>query len=191
MSTSWSSPDGRRTVAAPVFGGRHERTAPAGPPLRQDLRAGGIALSVTVLLGAPVGLLWALLAPKAGVVVAGDQVQYADPYSDGLIAVDGAFLGAVVLAGLVGGLLAWRFGRAHGPAVVVALAVGGLAAAKIAQVVGETRGLEGLRAAVRAGGDGAYDLFLELQTAQMLVGWPVASLLGYLALTLLRERPTT
>lgn len=188
VSTSWTAPDGRRTVSGTAFGRPYERVEPVAPPLGQDLWAGAVVLAVTVLLGAPVGLLWSLLAPKAGVVVEGELLRYADPFSDGLIAVDGYFFGAVVLAGLVGGLVTWWLARDHGPAVVVALAAGGLAAAYVAQIAGETRGLGLLRAAVRAGGDGQYDLFLELQTAQMLVGWPVASLLVYLAVSLVRGR---
>ena len=47
-----------------------------------------------------------------------------DTYGDGFIAVDAWFLAAVVVAGLVGGLLACRLGGEHGPAIVLGLVVG-------------------------------------------------------------------
>ena len=188
VSTPWASPDAQRTVTGTAFGRTYERVEPVAPPLAQDVRAGFVTLAVTVLLGAPVGLLWARLAPEVEVVVMGDRLRLADPYSDGQIAVDGYFLAAVLLAGLVGGLLAWRLAARHGPAVVTALAVGGLAAAYVARVVGETYALQALRTSVRAGGDGTYPGLLELNSIGMLAGWPVASLLAYLALAFTRGR---
>lgn len=188
VSTSWTSPDARRTVAGTAFGRPYERTEPAPPPVREDVVAGLLTVAVTALLGAPVGLLWALLGPDVEVVVEGEGVRYADPFSDALIAVDGAFLAAVVVAGLVGGLVAERLARRHGPAVVVGLVLGGFAAAHVASVVGAQYGLEGLRAAIREGGQGRYSGFLELTAPEALVGWPVASLLAYVAVSLLRGR---
>jgi hypothetical protein len=111
----------------------------------------------------------------------GEDVNLTQAYGDAFIAADAFFLAAVLLAGLVGGLIAWRFGAAHGPAVVVGLTVGGLAAAVVAMIVGEQVGLETLREAVRAGGQGAFQLNLELKADTALLGWPLASLVAYLS----------
>lgn len=188
MSTSWSSPDTRLLpVSGTAFGAPYSRLEPAPPPVIDDVRVGLLTLVITVLVGAPLGLLWAALAPHVDVVVVGQEVNLAETYGDGFIAADGYFLAGTLLAGIVGGLLAWRFGSAHGPVVVFALAAGGLAAAYVAMTVGEQVGLEALREAVRAGGQGVFELNLELKSTPALVGWPLGSLLAYLAVSLSRR----
>lgn len=192
VSTSWSTPDASVTVSGTAFGRSYQHTQPASPPRRDDLVAGLTAALVTVLAGAPVGLLWAALAPRVPVVVQGEDALLADVYGDGRIAADAYFLGAVLVAGIVTGALAFRLGRRHGPAVVTGLAAGGLAAAYVAQKVGERVGLDSLRTAVgqalRAGREGTFELNLALSAKQALAGWPVAALVTYLALTLLLDR---
>lgn len=186
MSTSWTSPDPRR--AAPAFGTPYVLPATAAPSLQQDGFAGGLAAVVTVLLGAPVGLLWAATAPRVDIVISGKDVQLAEPGTSAFIAGDGFFLLAVLLAGAVGGLLAWWLGREHGPALVLGLTLGGLVAAYVAMRVGSTVGAEEVQAAVRAGQQGALELSLRLRAQEALVGWPVGSLLAYVGASLLRGR---
>lgn len=188
MSTTWASPDARRAAPGTAFGQPDAGGEPVAPPLAQDVRAGLVTVAVSVLVGAPVGLLWAALAPHVGVVVANGDVNLADTYGDSFIAVDGYFFAAALVAGLVGGLLAWRLGHRHGPGVVVGLAVGGVVAAYVAKTVGAQVGYDSLRAAVRAGGQGAFDLNVELKSLAALAGWPVASLLAYVGATLARGR---
>jgi hypothetical protein len=193
VSTSWPTPDPRRAstlapTAGPAFGLPYELPAPTAPSATADASAGLLAAVVSVLLGGPVGLLWAALAPRADVVVVGQAVQLAEPGSSAFIAGDGVFLLAVTLAGAVGGVLAWRLGRAHGPAVVVGLTVGGLLAAYVAMVVGQQVGLEEFQRAVRSGRQGVLELTLRLRAREALVGWPVGALLGYLGASLLRGR---
>ena len=186
VSTSWTTPDPRR--AAPAFGTPYVLPATASPSLQQDVQAGVTAAVVTVLLGAPVGLLWAALAPRVDVVVSGENVQLAEPGTSAFIAGDGFFLLAVLLAGAVGGLIAWRLGRAHGPAVVVGLTLGGLAAAYVAMRVGSTVGLEEVQQAVDAGQQGALELSLRLLAKEALVGWPVGALVAYVGASFVRGR---
>ena len=189
MSTSWSGPDERRVVTGTGFGRLDEQTETGGVAIRLDLLAGLVTLAVTVLVAAPVGLLWAALAPRVQVVVGADgRPSLVDVYGDGFIADDGYFLGAVLLAGIVGGVLAWVLGRRHGPVVVVALAVGGLLAAYVAMSVGETVDLSSLQtqaqALARSGSQDILPLTARLTSIQALVGWPVGSLLAYLGASL-------
>ena len=189
MSASWSSPDPRRVVVTgTAFGLPYERVQDASPPLRHDLVAGVLAFVVTVLAGAPVGLLWSVLAPRAEAVQVGER-YVVDRSSSAFIAGDGFFFGAVLLAGLVTGLLAWWFGRAHGPAVVLGLAAGGFAAAAVAMLVGEQVGITAYDAAVRAGQD-RLDVTLALRAREALAGWPVAALVAFAVPTLLTDRGT-
>ena len=188
-SSSWTTPDPRRPFAA-LPGGPQPYDLPAetGPSVSADVVAGLLTVVVTVLLGAPVGLLWAALAPKVDVVVTGADVQLVDPASSGFIAGDAAFLAAVLVAGLVGGVVAWRLGREHGPAVVVGLTLGGLIAAYVAMQVGQQVGLDEVRSAVQAGQQGQLELSLRLRAQEALVAWPVGALLGYLGASFVRGR---
>lgn len=193
VSTLWSAPDPRRAAASPgavrpPFAAPYAVAAPARPTFWHDAYAGVLAAVVTVLVGAPVGLLWAGVAPRVDVVVDGDQVQLVEPGSSAFIATDGFFLIAVALAGVIGGVLAWRLAHPHGPAVVVGLTLGGLAAAYIAMVVGEQVGLADVEQAVRAGQQGALELTVKLRAREAIVGWPVGALVGYAGASLLRGR---
>lgn len=174
-------------VTGTAFGQPYAHVEPVAPPWRSDVLAALVAAAVTVLLGAPVGLLWAAVAPRAEAVLAGGQYLRADPSSDAYIAGDGYFLAACVLAGVVGGLVAWWLGREHGPAVVGGLAVGGLAAALVMRRVGEAVGLDGLVEAVLAR-EARVDLALELGAGTAVAAWPAAALIAYLAATLVAGR---
>ena len=162
--------------------------APAAPrtPLWHDVRAGLLTVAVTVLVGAPVGLLWAALTPRVQVEVVGEDVQVIDLGGDGFIAVDGWFFAAVVLAGLVGGVLAWWLGAAHGPGVVLGLVAGGLLAAWVAARIGGEVDRVTVEQLLESGAQGRRELAVRLRSTSALLGWPIASLLAFLALSVAR-----
>jgi hypothetical protein len=142
-----------------------------------------------VLLGAPLGLLWAAVAPPVEVVVAaGGATMLADPTNDGFIAVDGFFLGLAVLAGALCGAVAWRVGRRHGLGVVVGLVIGGLLAAEVARLTGELVDEGQARAVVEAGREGVVELSVQLRAESARTGWPVAALAAHMVLTLFSSR---
>ena len=182
----WASPDPRPRAGGTPFGARPGPSTPR-TPLWHDVLAGLLTVAVTVLVGAPVGLLWAALAPRVRVEVSGQQVQVLDTHSDGFIAVDAWFFAAVVVAGLVGGAVAWWLGAAHGPAVVLGLVIGGLAAAWIAARVGGEVDRVTARQLVEAGIEGRREIAVQLRATSALLGWPLASLLVFLALTVARR----
>lgn len=103
------------------------------------------------------------------------------------IATDGFFSLAVLVAGLVSGVLAWRLARAHGPAVVPALAAAGLAAAYVAMRVGEAVDDDRVRSAVLASQE-RVDLPLQLGAVTSLALWPGVALIAWVACTYLRDR---
>ena len=200
MSTSWSAPDPRRAaVAAPAsgvaasgvaaFGVAVDETATERVPVGEEVRAGLIAAVVPLLVAAPVGLLWAAVAPRVDVVVSGDRVDLAESGSTAFIAGDGFFLLAVALAGVVSGLVAWRLARQPGPGVVLGLALGGLAAAYVAMVVGQQVGSDAVQAAIDGGLQGALEINLRLRAREALVGWPVGALVAFVGASLVRRRP--
>lgn len=144
----------------------------------------------SLLLAAPVGLLWAALTPRVQLVVAAGRADLADPTTSGFIAADGWFLALVAVAGLLTGLGASRLGRRYGPGCVVGLLVGGLLAAEVARRTGELVGADEARAAVSAGREGLVDLAVRLRSRQALVGWPVAALAAHMIVTVLDRAPT-
>ena len=182
----WASPDPRPRGGGTPFGSAPAVRAP-GTPLWHDVRAGLLTVAVTVLVGAPVGLLWAALAPRVTVEVSGEDVQVLGAYTDGFIAVDAWFFAAVVVAGLIGGVLAWWLGGAHGPPVVLGLVVGGLAAAWIASRVGGEVDRVSVQQLVESGAQGRRELAVRLRATSALLGWPIASLLAFLALSVARR----
>ncbi len=186
MSSSWSTPDPRRTTGL-VLQPEHEPARTTRGQVAADVRAGLVAVIASVLVGAPVGLLWAAVAPRVDVVIAAGNANLAMPGTSDFIAADGLFLFTTAVAGLVGGAVAWVLGRRHGPGVVVGLAVGGLLAALVAMRVGQTVNADEVEAFVRAGQQGALELSLRLRAREALVGWPVAALVAYVALSLLRK----
>jgi hypothetical protein len=111
-------------------------------PPRVSLRTAVIRVVVGLALaGVLVGAVWAWLAPPIQAVVAltksGDRIRgYLGDESDHL------FLGAALLAGLLGALavvsatLVWQWRAHRGPVMVGALAVGAAAAAGVATGVG-------------------------------------------------------
>ena len=141
-----------------------------------DLATLAMTAGVTVLLGAPLGLLWSAVAPHAHVrVEAGVEPYISDATTEVFIAGDGWFIGLTVLAGVVCGVLAWLAARWSGPFVVVGLALGSLAAAYVASRVGVRLGQDSFQAAVRSGQQGTYVGNIALQAKAALVVWPLAA----------------
>ena len=175
---SWPAPDARPAVEP-----RTPYGVTAAPRNRvADLAAGYFTLAGSVLLGAPMGLLWSELAPHARVVISAGGATIADGATEVFVAADGWFLAVCVAIGVLTGFLAWLVARRSGPFVVVALAIGGLLGAWIASEVGMRPGQDELRAAAAAGIQGEYVANVALQATQVLLAWPVAALGTFLAL---------
>ena len=170
-------------VTGTAFGRPYERIEPASPPVRSDVVAGAVTLVVTVLTGAPVGLLWAALAPHAQAVLVEGAYQRADPSTDAYIVADGCFSLAMALAGVVSAAVVWRMARRHGPVVVPALAAAGLAAAYVAVQVGEAVGRADVAALVGARA-AEVDLPLEVAMVASIALWSALAMLTWVALSL-------
>lgn len=153
----------------------------------EDLTSAFFVAAVSVLLGAPVGLLWSAVAPHARIDISAAGASFADGATEVFVAADGWFLGLTLLVGIVLGGLTWLLARGSGPYVVVALAVGGLVAAYVASKVGMRPHQDALRDAAAAGRQGRFVANVALQAWQVMVAWPVAALATFL--TLVAARP--
>ncbi|WNM37633.1 DUF2567 domain-containing protein [Micromonospora halotolerans] len=101
----------------------------------------GAALLLTVL-GAPLGVLWALVAPGTPVQMTPDGAVYATPQPEQPIAADGWFSLLGLGFGVLAAIALWVvLRRRRGPVGLVAGALGGLGAAVVAWQVGRRIGL--------------------------------------------------
>lgn len=169
-----------------------EPVPPSTRPWRADALQALLVVVGMVLLGAPVGLLWAAVSPRVEFAVTDDGVSVLGPEtSEGFIGADGSYALVLFGAGLVCGLLAWWLARRSGPWTVVALTVGGVLAALVAARVGLLPGKGDALAALRPGSPerGTFELFLgargeddalHLRAAWAAVAWPVGALVAFL-----------
>ncbi|WP_328418866.1 DUF2567 domain-containing protein [Micromonospora sp. NBC_00389] len=108
------------------------------PPRRMRVAATvlGTALALAVL-GAPLGLLWAALAPDTPVLKTAEGAIYAEPQPEQPIAADGWFSVLGLAFGVLAALVLWFvLRRWRGPVGLLAAVLGALAAAPVAWQVG-------------------------------------------------------
>ncbi|MDM4719964.1 DUF2567 domain-containing protein [Micromonospora sp. WMMA1363] len=116
-------------------------TWPAAPRRPRIVRAVAAALGL-VVLGVPLGLLWAAVAPDTPVVKTAAGAIYGEPQPEQPIAADGWFSLLGLGFGLLAAALLWFvLRRARGPVGLVAAVLGGLGAALVAWQVGRRVGL--------------------------------------------------
>ena len=160
-----------------------------------DAVAGVVTTVGVVLLGAPLGLLWAAVSPHAEFVLRGaEPPTLAEGAARVFLDADVAFGGLALLAGLGCGVVAGWLGRRHGPAVLLGLLTGGLLAAYVASRTGRQVGRDAFLATVRdPAGEGRVEAAVELFTREALVAWPVGALASFTVLVALltRRDPTS
>lgn len=164
---------------------------------RRDAATVVAVVVASVLLGSPFGLIWAAVAPHLTVTVTDQGPQAPDLESTkAFIGADGSYAVVMAVAGVLCGLLAWRFARRSGPWTVLALVAGGVLAALIAASVGLRPGSQHAIEALREGSPirGQVQLFLgrrsgsdlSLRAPWAAVAWPVAALVAFLVPALRR-----
>ncbi|MDG4827056.1 DUF2567 domain-containing protein [Asanoa sp. WMMD1127] len=144
-SGGWAAPtehDGG-VVVGPQDGWVGPR-APEPPalPLRQRLGAAGLTAVVVAVVGAPLGLLWALLAPGVPIIKTDDGAVFATPSPEEFIASDGWFTILLFVLGVLAALVTWiGFRRHRGPWTLAGLVVGTIGASILAWQVGRRIGI--------------------------------------------------
>lgn len=179
MTAPWQAPAEATNPWAPVS---LADEPPAEPrDLLGALRSFGVVVLALTLVGAPLGLLWALLSPSLDLVAVsnGSEDAFRVQLSADLV------LGVLaVLAGAAAGVLAWTRRPRHGAAVVLGLAVGGVLAGLVAARVGYLYEIPGLRASVRSDiGKQTLDLVsFRLRAQPVLVVLPLVAVGVFAAL---------
>lgn len=133
----------------------------------------------TVLVGAAAGLVWAAVAPKLSIpaLQAGSDATFRAQ-----VGADAWFLLVGALAGVVCTLMAVALDGEPGPEATVALALGGLLAAFVADRIGYLSERDATAHALRAIGahpDGSLiaEIDFRIRALGVLTVWPLASLL--------------
>lgn len=170
---------------------------PPEPPRRgrlvSSLRSGVVVvvtlIAALAVIGVPAGAVWNAVAPHAQGVVVEEGVDLVDPGTKAFIGADAVFMIVMAALGLVAGVVAWRLGRRHGPAVSIGLALGGLAASYVAWKVGWglTHGSV-LHWANTAPVGSKHALFIDLGAKAALFAGPLAAVLTHLVLTALFDK---
>ncbi|GAA1895853.1 DUF2567 domain-containing protein [Asanoa iriomotensis] len=120
-------------------------------PLKQRLGAAGLTAVVVAVVGAPLGLLWAVIAPGVPIIKTDDGAVFATPSPEEFIAADGWFTILMFALGVVAALATWiGFKRYRGPLTLCALLVGTVGASILAWQVGKRIGVGDYRAEVLA-----------------------------------------
>ncbi|MCV2491717.1 hypothetical protein OF117_20425 [Geodermatophilus sp. YIM 151500] len=131
------APDGRRVLLGRGAVPPEDRWG-GWPEVRADLRAAVVVVAVLTVAGAPLGVAWWALAPRADFRVTEDGPQpVGDPPLELAVADDGVLVLLLLAAGLLAGALAWLPRRRRGVALLAALALGMVSAGVVAWQVGE------------------------------------------------------
>lgn len=137
-----------------------------------------------VLLGPPVGLLWAALAPRAKVLPSPTGPTFRNVEGEDFVAADGTLFLLGLAAGVVAGLLVLHLRRRRTPGVLMGLVLGaGIAAVLAARIGALTDDRDATLAALRdPAGTAELDFPLQLRSRAALLGWPVGAAVTYAAL---------
>ncbi|MFP3992498.1 hypothetical protein U9R90_34515, partial [Streptomyces sp. E11-3] len=157
-----------------------------GPGLKTEVReAVLIAIAVAVAGGLLLGLLWMWLAPRVPLISDGKAVFLRDNEGEQAIGADGTFLLLALALGLVSAVVVFLLRKRGGVPLVIGLVAGGLLGSVLAWRFGIWLGPSGdVVARAKAAGAGVpFDAPLKLSAKGALLAWPIVSMAVLLALT--------
>lgn len=155
--------------------------------MKTEVRQAAVVLVAVAVSGLLFGLLWLWLAPRVPLISDSTAVYLKDTEGEEAIASDGTFILLALAFGAVSGALVFLARRHGGIPLVAALAVGGLLGSVLAWRFGVYLGpTSDVVAHAKAAGKGVtFDAPLELNAKGGLLAWPVAAMVVHLALTAL------
>lgn len=182
----WQPPDWHVTIDRPL---------PVPPPRerawrgRRDVVTAAVTAVVVALSGSLVGLAWSAWAPKLSIagVLSGSE----EPFR-AQIGADAWFLLLSAVAGIICAAVALAL-RGRGPGVVLGLAIGGAAAAVVADRVGYLAQRASTLARLHAlgitpHGDVLGLVDFKVRALGVMVAWPAAALLAHALALAVRNR---
>ncbi|MFH8343312.1 ABC transporter permease [Streptomyces sp. NPDC018045] len=154
--------------------------------LRRELREAALIALVVTVCGVLLGALWAWLAPHVPLIADGSgNVYLKNVEGEESIGGDGTFIVSAFGFGVVCAAGAFLFRRGGGVPLVVALVVGGLLGSVVAWRFGIWLGPTSDLAerAAEVGKGVPFDAPLRLQAKGALLAWPVGAMITHLLLT--------
>jgi hypothetical protein len=153
--------------------------------LRKQVLAGVMVAVAGAVAGLLLGLLWLWLAPRVPFVSDGKAVYLKDGEGEQSIGVDGWFTLLGAGFGLVSAVLVYLRYRSGGVAVVFGLAVGGVVGSIVAWRFGVLLGpTTDIVAHAKAAGAGkTFDAPMKLRAKGALLAWPAMAMATQLVLT--------
>jgi hypothetical protein len=145
---------------------------------RRALVASLAVLVGTAVLGVVGGFLWAVVAPRAALVMVGNGVaNVVNSETNAFIAADGWYCLICVLGGVITGLFGhWLAVRRHGPVAMAAVLIGALAAGLITLWIGEQSRLSAFHHLLATLPSGAhFHAQLVLGSRGAIAFWPLAA----------------
>jgi hypothetical protein len=139
-----------------------------------------VPLAGSAVLGTPAGLLWGEVAPRALLREIGKgTAELVNAETTAFIGADAWFCGIAAVAGLIAGVLGYRFGvagrdQAVRAASTAGLILGAVAGAFVMLWLGERVGLSGYQHALESSQNGtAFHASLGLGAKSALAFWPM------------------
>ncbi|RVU15707.1 DUF2567 domain-containing protein [Streptomyces antnestii] len=174
---AWQAPD--------PSGSLPPHTQEDGPGMRTELREAAVVTVGVALCGLLLGALWLWLAPHVPLIADAQAVYLKDTEGEQAVGVDGTFTLLGLAFGAVSAVVVFLWRRRGGVPLVVALAVGGLLGGLLAWRFGVWLGpTQDVAAHAKAVGKGVtFDAPLELKAKGALLAWPLAALIVHLGLT--------
>jgi hypothetical protein len=159
-------------------GGLRPAPEPTAGEWRRALLTSLAVLASAVPLGVAAGFLWAVIAPRAALVMVGHGVaDVVNSETSAFIGADGWYCLICAVGGVISGLAWHRFAvRRHGPVAMAAVLIGALAAGLITLWIGQQSGLAAfnhLLATLPAGAH--FQAQLALGSRSAIAFWPLAA----------------
>jgi hypothetical protein len=156
-----------------------------GPGLRTELREAAVVTVGVALVGLLLGALWLWLAPRIPLVSDSTAVYLKDTEGEQAIGVDGTFTLLGLAFGAVAALVVFLWRKRGGVPLVVALTLGGLLGSLLAWRFGIWLGpARDVAAHAKEVGKGVvFDAPLALKAKGALLAWPLAAMVVHLGLT--------
>ncbi|WP_372348685.1 DUF2567 domain-containing protein [Streptomyces sp. KL116D] len=181
-SDPWQAPDPMTGHLPPAPAAAQEDE---GPGLRTELREAAVITVGVALVGLVLGALWLWLAPRVPLVSDSTAVYLKDTEGEQAIGIDGTFTLLGLAFGAVTGAAVFLWRKRGGIPLVVALALGGLLGGVLAWRFGIWLGpTQDVAAHAKSLGKGVvFDAPLELKAKGALLAWPLAAMVVHLGLT--------
>ncbi len=151
---------------------------------RADIGTALLVIGVVTLVGLPIGALWNAIAPHPVILVSGGRLFLENPEGKEFIAADGWFAVLGAAAGVLSAGAAYARYRDHGVGAVLGLVLGGVFGALVAWRFGHAIGPADAAVQARTIAENQpFTIPVDVRAHGVLLLWPIAATMVFLALT--------